>query len=445
MSLLVTNGRVFTLGAANELIPDGAVYIEGDTIAEVGTTAELLARHPHAERLNVGGKVVLPGMPCGHTHFYGVFSRGMAIPGAPATNFVEILEKLWWNLDMALLWEDVKYSALICLVDAVKHGCTTLIDHHASPNAIDGSLDVIAEAVKEAGLRASLCYEVTDRNGMDGAAAGIAENVRWLKRCRAEKDPQLAGSFGLHAALTLSDETLDNSVAAAQGLDTGFHIHVAEDQADQDHSLRKYNMRVVERLHNHGILGPRSIAVHCVHLDAYEKDILRETRTHVTHQPRSNMNNAVGLPDVTGMLASGIPVALGNDGFSNFMVDEMKATYLAHKHNTRDPRTMPGDVVLAMQYANNADLARVFFPKPLGEITPGAFADLVVWDYDPPTPLSPGNLPWHILFGVDAAVVTHTIASGKVLMKDRQLTTLDEAAIMAHARELAVQVWKRVG
>ncbi len=257
MSLLVTNGRVFTLGAANELIPDGAVYIEGDTIAEVGTTAELLARHPHAERLNVGGKVVLPGMPCGHTHFYGVFSRGMAIPGAPATNFVEILEKLWWNLDMALLWEDVKYSALICLVDAVKHGCTTLIDHHASPNAIDGSLDVIAEAVKEAGLRASLCYEVTDRNGMDGAAAGIAENVRWLKRCRAEKDPQLAGSFGLHAALTLSDETLDNSVAAAQGLDTGFHIHVAEDQADQDHSLRKYNMRVVERLHNHGILGPQ--------------------------------------------------------------------------------------------------------------------------------------------------------------------------------------------
>jgi cytosine/adenosine deaminase-related metal-dependent hydrolase len=157
------------------------------------------------------------------------------------------------------------------------------------------------------------------------------------------------------------------------------------------------------------------------------------------------MNNAVGLPDVTGMLARGIPVALGNDGFSNFMVDEMKAAYLAHKHNTADPRTMGGDVVFRMAYPNNANLARQFFPKPVGEIAPGAFADITIWDYRPPTPLTTGNLPWHILFGVDAAVVTHTIASGKVLMKDRQLTGLDEAAIMGRARELAVQIWKRVG
>lgn len=445
MSLLITNGQVFTLGGANDFIPDGAVYIEGDTIAEVGKSAELAARHPHAERLDVGGKLVLPGMLCGHTHFYGALSRGMAIPGAPATNFVEILQKLWWKLDLALLDEDVRYSALIFLVDAIKHGCTTMIDHHASPNAIDGSLDVIAEAVKEAGLRASLCYEVTDRNGLDGAAAGIRENVRWLKRCRRERDPQLAGSFGLHAALTLSNETLEKSAAAVAGLDTGFHIHVAEGIADQEDSLQKYNQRVVERLRDFGILGPKTIAVHCVHLDAYEKGILAETRTHVTHQPRSNMNNAVGLPDVTGMLARGIPVSLGNDGFSMFMVDEMKAAYLAHKHNSHDPRTLPGDVVLQMQYPNNADLARVFFPKPVGEIAPGAYADLVVWDYQPPTPLTPGNLPWHILFGVDAAVITHTIASGKVLLKDRQLTMLDEEAIMARARELAVQVWKRVG
>jgi len=335
--LLITNGQVFTLGKANAQLPNGAIYCEGDTIVEVGETAVLSAKYAGAERLDAAGKVVLPGMLCGHTHFYGLFSRGMAIPGAPATNFTEILERLWWKLDLALLDEDVRYSALVCLVDAVKHGCTTLIDHHASPSAIDGSLDIIADAVKQAGVRASLCYEVTDRNGMDGARAGIAENVRWLKRCRAEKDPQLAGSFGFHAALTLSDKTLEDSAAAVQGLDTGFHIHVAEGVADQEESLRKYNLRVVERLQRFGILGPKTIAVHCVHLDAFEKDILRETETLVTHQPRSNMNNAVGLPDVTGMLARGIPVALGNDGFSNFMVDEMKATYLAHKHNSARP------------------------------------------------------------------------------------------------------------
>jgi putative selenium metabolism protein SsnA len=444
-SLLITHGNTFTLGQRNEQIPDGAIYVEGDTIVEVGSTASLNAKYPGAARLDAGGKIVLPASICGHTHFYGAFARGMAIPGAPATNFMEILERLWWKLDRALLWDDVRASAQICLVDAIRHGCTTLIDHHASPNVIDGSLDIIADAVKETGLRASLCYEVTDRNGMDGARAGIAENVRFIKRCRQERDPQLGASFGLHAALTVSDETLEASRDAVEGLGAGFHIHVAEDKADEDESLRKYGLRVVERLQKFDILGPRSIAVHCVHLDDYEKAILRETRTWVTHQPRSNMNNAVGLPDVAGMLKRGIPVALGNDGFSNNMFEEMKTCYLAHKHNQRNPQAMPGGDVWQMAYDNNAALARVFFPKPIGELSAGAFADIIFLDYAPPTPMSTGNLPWHVLFGVDGAHITHTIASGKVLMKDRQLTTLDEAAIMAKARELAVGVWKRVG
>ena len=444
-AILITHGQVFTLGHRNELIADGAIYIAGDTIADVGPSAALAARYPMAERLDAGGKLVLPASICGHTHFYGAFARGMAIPGQPATNFVEILERLWWKLDRALLWDDVRFSALACLVDAIRHGTTTLIDHHASPNAIDGSLDVIADAVKEVGLRASLCYEVTDRNGTDGAKAGIAENVRFLKRCRREQDPQLGASFGLHAALTLSDETLEACVAAATGLDTGYHIHVAEGIADQEESLRKYNRRVVDRLNAFGILGPKTIAVHCVHLDAYEKDMLRETGTLVTHQPRSNMNNAVGLPDVAGLLKRGIPVALGNDGFSNCMFDEMKAAYLAHKANDHNPQAMPGDAVMRMAYPNNANLCRRFFGKPVGELCPGAFADIVFLDYAPPTPLMPGNLPWHLIFGVDGAHVTHTIAGGKVLMKDRHLTTLDEGAIMARARELAQQVWKRVG
>jgi putative selenium metabolism protein SsnA len=443
-SLLLTHGQVYTLGQANEFLADGAVYSEDDTIVAVGPTAELAARYPESERLDVGGKLVLPASVCGHTHFYGAFARGMAIPGTPAANFVEILEKLWWRLDRALLADDIRYSALIFLVDAVRHGCTTLIDHHASPNCIDGSLDIIAETITQSGLRASLCYETTDRNGPEGAKAGIRENVRWIERCRRDGDPQLGASFGLHAALTLSDETLRECVEAAQGLETGFHIHVAEGIADQTESLRKYGMRVVPRLQKLGILGPRSIAVHCVHLEPFEKDILAETGTLVTHQPRSNMNNAVGLPDVTGMLQRGVTVALGNDGFSMNMFDEMKTAYLAHKLVKGDPQAMPGDMVMAMAYPNNNVVASHFFPKPVAELTPGAFADIVCLDYDPPTPLSTGNLPWHIIFGVDGAHVVHTIAGGKVLMKDRQLLTLDEEAIMAKARDLAVGVWNRL-
>jgi cytosine/adenosine deaminase-related metal-dependent hydrolase len=468
--LLITHGQVFTLGQKNALIPDGAIFIEGDTIVEVGPTPTLTARHRDAETLDAGGKIVLPGSICGHTHFYGLFARGMAIPGDPATNFVEILERLWWKLDRALLWEDVRDCALVCLVDAIRHGTTTLVDHHASPSAIEGSLDAIAEAVKQAGLRASLCYEVTDRNGSAGARAGIAENVRFIRRCQTERDPQLAASFGLHASLTLSDETLeactdamaalisskparrggyddeedDWGKAKKSGPGAGYHIHVAEDQADQEDSLRKYGKRVVERLRSFGILGPDTIAVHCVHLDAYEKDMLRETGTLVTHQPRSNMNNAVGLPDVTGMLARGIPVALGNDGFSNNMFSEMKAAYLGHRQASGDPQKLPGDAVMRMAYDNNARLASRFFPRPLGELAAGAFADIILLDYRSPTPLTPGNLPWHLIFGVDGAHITHTIAGGKVLMRDRQLTTLDEEAIMARARERAAAVWKRI-
>ncbi len=441
-SLLITHGRVFTLGAANALLDDGAICVEGDTIKEVGATADLSARYPDAPRLDARGQIVLPGSLCGHTHFYGAFARGMAVPGAPATNFVEILERLWWRLDCALGEEDVHYSALVLLVDAIRHGCTTLIDHHASPNAIDGSLDVIADAVKEAGVRASLCYEVTDRNGAAGASAGIRENVRFGERCRREQDPQLGASFGLHAALTLSDDTLAACAAAGAGL--GFHVHVAEGVADEEESLQKHGVRVVPRLQRFGILGPKTIAGHCVHLDEAEKDLLAASGTLVAHQPRSNMNNAVGLPDVAGLLARGIPVALGNDGFTNNMFEEMKAAYLAHKLSTGNPQAMPGDAVMQMAYPNNALVASRFFPRPVGEIGPGAFADIIFLDYKPFTPLTPGNLPWQIIFGVDGAHVTTTIASGKVLMQDRRLLGLDEEAIAARAQELVQRVWERV-
>jgi putative selenium metabolism protein SsnA len=333
---------------------------------------------------------------------------------------------------------------LVCLVDAIKHGTTTLIDHHASPNAIDGSLDAIANAVQEAGLRASLCYEVTDRDGPERARAGIAENVRFAKSLLANPQPLIASSFGLHASLTLSAETLAHCVAAAEGLDTGFHIHAAEGISDEEDSLRKSGKRVVERLDEAGILGPKSILVHCVHVDAWEMEILRDTSTWVTHQPRSNMNNAVGVAPVEMMLRGGIPVAMGNDGFSNNMWAEWKAAYLVHKLWHGDPRRANGYDIVKMAVTNNAALSRVFWPQAaLGEISPGAYADLILVNYHPFTALTAGNLPWHILFGFEASAVTSTMVGGKWLMRARELLTLDEAAIAARARELSAQTWER--
>jgi putative selenium metabolism protein SsnA len=337
--MLITHGTLVTMSVPNEVFADGALYVEDGRIADLGPSADLEARYPKAERLDAEGKLVLPGLICAHTHFYGAFARGMGLPGEPAANFPEILEKLWWRLDKALWPEDVRYSALVSLVDAIRHGTTTLIDHHASQGSIPGSLDEIATAVEQAGVRACLCYEVTDRDGDEAARDGIQENVRFIRLAQArqrKRDMRLAGTFGLHASLTLSDKTLNRCIDSAEPLGTGFHIHVAEDKADVSDSLRRSGLRVVERLKKRGVLAPSTIAAHCVHVDRIETELLLDTGTMVVHNPRSNMNNAVGTADLPWMLHIGIPVGLGNDGFSNNMFTEMAAAYLVHKQAKGD-------------------------------------------------------------------------------------------------------------
>lgn len=441
MALLITNARLVTWEEPNRIIENGALLIEGERIAATGAASELEAQYPDAERLDARGQLAMPGSICAHTHFYGAYSRGLAIPGPAPEDFPAILRQLWWPLDKALDERSVRYSALVCLVDAIKHGTTTLIDHHASPNFIDGSLDVIADAVDEAGLRAVLCYEVTDRDGAEKARAGIDENVRFIRA--ASERTRVCGTFGLHASLTLSDETLEACAAAAEGLDTGFHIHVAEHEADEDDSLHKSGQRIVPRLERFGILGPKTIVAHAVHTDEAERAILYETGTWVSHQPRSNMNNGVGAAPIDRMRDEGIKLALGNDGFSNNMWAEWKAAYLLHKVANRDPRRAPGDFIAQMATQANARLAEVFFAgETIGRLVPGAVADVILVDYHPFTPLAEGNLPWHILFGFEASMVTTTIAAGRVLMRDRALLTLDEAAIAAEARAYAPTVWE---
>lgn len=441
--MLITNGKIITWEAENRILEDQAIYIDGVEIREIGPQADLVARYPDEEVLDAGGQYVMPGNICAHTHFYGAYARGMAIPGTPPKDFPEILNRLWWPLDMALDEDAVRYSALVMLVDAIKHGTTTLIDHHASPNFIDGSLDVIAEAVDQSGLRAVLCYEVTDRNGADGAKAGIRENVRFLESDWVKKNSRLAGMFGLHAALSIGDDTMEACRDAVPN-GAGFHIHVAEHEADEYDSMQKYGMRVVDRLQRFGILGPDSIVAHAIHIDAREAKILAETETWVTHQARSNMNNGVGAAQVESLLRLGVPVCLGTDGFSSTMWDEWKTAYLLHKVVSRDPRRMNGMDIVQMGIYNNADLAGKFFPDAtLGVLEAGAHADLIFVDYHPHTPLTAGNLPWQIIFGFNESMVTTTIAAGKILYKDGELLTLDEAAIAAEARALAPSVWDR--
>src|SRR6266571_3528598 len=452
---LIGNGTIVTLGTQNQLIEHGAVLVRNDRIAAIDSVTALRQQYPDAEYVDANGGLIMPGFLCTHTHFYGAFARGMAIPGEPPRNFPEILERLWWRLDKLLTLEDTRASVEIFLADAVRHGTTCVVDHHASPNAVDGSLDVIADAVERAGMRACLAYEVSDRDGPAVIEAGIRENERFIRALQAERRQQaaagmIAASYGLHASFTLSPATLERCAAGGADAGVGFHIHVAEDISDENDSISQYAMRVADRLAANHILGPHSIAAHCVHVNSGEIGHLAETHTHSVHNPRSNMNNAVGRSPVEEMVRAGVNVGLGNDGFSMNMMQEMKAAYLLHKLALADPRVMPGDLVLNMAFQHNAHIMnavfRPFAPTfpPVGELSVGAAADIVLLDYLPPTPMSSGNFPWHLIFGMDAHHVNSTMVAGRWLMRNRQLLTIDEARIHARARELAEALWKRM-
>jgi putative selenium metabolism protein SsnA len=437
--MIIKNGKLITWETENQILEGAELLIQDGKIKEIGPG--LTEAHPEEEVVDARGQYVMPGNICAHTHFYGAFARGMGIPGDAAKDFPEILKKLWWPLDMALDEEGVRYSALVFAVDAIKNGTTTLFDHHASPNYIDGSLDVIGDVVLDAGLRGVLCYEVTDRNGPEGAKKGIQENARFIKK--AAGIDRLGAAFGLHASLTLNDDTLE---ACRNAIDdnAGFHVHVGEHQSDEYDSLKRGGLRVVDRLKKFGILGPRTIVAHGVHIDQAEAVQLAETETWLTHQPRSNMNNAVGVAEIEHFLRLGIKVGIGTDGFYHAMWEEWKLAYFLHKIHRLDPRKMSAMDIVQMGVYNNAALANLYLPDTtVGIIQPGAAADLIFVDFHPFTPLSAGNLPWQIIFGIQESMITSTMVAGKFLMKDKELLTLDEEKIAAEARKIAPEIWKR--
>jgi putative selenium metabolism protein SsnA len=439
VSLAIENGLTVTMNEERRIFKRGCVVIEDGKIVGVGKAGEI--KHRADEVIDASGKVVMPGFICAHHHLYSTFARGMAIPGEPAKNFVEILEKLWWKLDNALTREDIYYSSLVPLIECVRNGTTTIIDHHESQSFQRGSLDEIARAVEEVGIRACLCLGTSDRYGR--GQEGLEENERFLSRLKSKPSELLRGMVGLHAAFTINDDTLDRSVQLAKEFGVGIHIHCAEDKADQDENLKKHNMRVIERLNSHGALGEKSIAVHCVHIDEKEMDILKTTGTNVVHNPESNMNNAVGCADVLGMMGKGIEVGLGTDGMSSDMLSQMRCAYLLHRHVKGDPRVAFLEAP-TMLLNNNPKIVRRVTGWRVGEIAEGALADIVLIDYLPPTILDKDNFLGHLIFGLVDATVDTTICGGKILMRGKKLVGLDEKSITEKSTELASDLWKRL-
>ena len=427
--MLIKNIRTFTLAPAE--LKKTRLRITGSEIAAEGPS---LVPLKNEKVVDLEGKLVLPGFVNAHTHLYSSLSRGMPMPATAPANFTEILEKIWWKLDVSLDEETIYYSALVGAIDAIQCGTTTLLDHHASPSSIKGSLDLIKKALEQVGVRGVLCYEVTDRGGKKKRDEGLEENERFIKGNKT--DEYFRGYVGAHAAFTLSDESLHLCGEMAAKHNTGVHIHVSEDACEVKDANEKYNSTVFDRLTPHKILTRGSILAHCVHLTSSEFKTSKEKECWLVHNPRSNMNNRVGYAKVH---LFGKKLALGTDGFPADMLEEAKFAF----HKKRDSR-LDENINYGNLISGGQKLVSDIFGKRFGTFDKGAAADLVVMNYREPTPMEKDNLLGHYLFGMQSSMVESVMVGGKWVMKNRKIPGIDEKKVFAKSRQLARKLWARM-
>ena len=437
-SLLITNACLVTLDDENRVVNGGSVYIEDSNIVDVGDIDE--SNLAPDRTIDAAGRLVMPGLIIAHHHLYSTFARGFTPPGPAARNFDENLRFLWWKLDAALDSDDVYYSALLALMDAARNGCTTVIDHHASPACCDGSLDWVERAFTDVGLSGCLCYEVSDRNR---PGEGIGENERYLRKCRESGNPQMTGLFGMHASMTLSDETLERCAAIGNELDAGFHVHAAEDMIDVETTRERHGKRVLDRFHEHGITGSKTIFVHGTHLEADELELLHDTDSMLVSNPESNMNNGLPVPPVLDMLERGVLVGVGTDGMSSHAMSQARAMYMHQRTLHRDP-TIAFVEACDVLLKNNRDICNRLFAERRGALAVGQLADVVVFDYIPFTPLKAETFYGHLLFGIAFSRAHTTIARGDIIVDAGIIPRLDEQGVRAHCVERAGNIWSRI-
>jgi putative selenium metabolism protein SsnA len=440
--ILIGNGKIITRDSAQPLIENGAVLVEGNRILKVGKKVDLMKEHPEAEFIDARNGLIMPGLINTHNHIYSAMARGLAIEGYNPKGFLDILDGLWWNIDRHLTLEQTRQSAIATYIDCIRNGVTTVFDHHASYGSIEGSLFTIAEAAKNLGVRTCLCYEVSDRDGKDKMKAAVRENADFIKYTKGLTDDMAKAMMGIHASFTISDETFSH-IRENTPSDIGYHIHVAEGIEDLYDSLNKYGKRVVNRLMDQGILGPKTVAGHCVYVNTQEMELLRQTDTVVVHNPESNMGNACGCPPTIEIFRRGILTGLGTDGYTNDMFESYKVGNLLHKHSLCDAAAAWTEIP-SMLFENNARIANRYFETPLGVIREGAAADIIVAEYNPLTPINGDNINSHMLFGLNGSKVVTTMINGVVLMKDRELLYIDEAKAMADSRQQAELLGKSI-
>ena len=436
--LIVGNGRLITGNSDLPFLENGAVAAEGNEIIKTGSLEEIKQAYPQAEFIDAKGGIIMPALINTHEHIYSSFARGLSINGYAPKGFLDILDGMWWTIDRHLTLEQTHLSAMAAYLDSIKNGVTTVFDHHASFGHITGSLSAIEEAAKKMGVRTCLCYEISDRDGMEKSRESVMENVNFISHSLKDETDMIAGMMGMHASFTISDETMD-FVREVRPEGVGYHIHVAEGIEDLHQCLKAHGKRIVDRLYDFDILGPKTLLAHCIYINSHEMELIRETGTMVVHNPESNMGNACGCPPTMELVHRGILTGLGTDGYTHDMFESWKVANILHKHHLCDPNAAWSEIP-KMLFEGNPAIANRYFKKPLGILKEGASADIIVLDYDPLTPMHAGNVNGHLLFGVNGNRVITTICAGKVLMKDREVLVCDEQKLMADCRQAAQEL-----
>lgn len=373
--------------------------------------------------IECNGKLVTKSFANAHHHIYSTLARGMPPPENKPENFYEILKYVWWNLDKKLDLDMIEASALFAAMASLKAGVTFVIDHHSSPFAIDGSLETIAGAFEFVGLSHLLCYEISDRDGMQKGLEGFSETEQYLKIQQ--------GLVGLHASFTVSDHTLRRSASLVEKFNSGIHVHVAEDKYDQNHCLINYKKRVVERLNDFGFLNSsKTILAHCLYLNRIEKNLIENSNAWVVQNTESNLNNNVGFFKAKGL---GKRIMLGTDGMHSDMLRSAKYSYFVG------------------QRFDNIDLSEIYrrFRNVHNYLQLNNFSgdgdnNLVIFDYDFPTEINQENFLAHFIFGIESHHVEHVISNGELVVKNRRLVNMKEEDILMFAREMANKLWSKL-
>lgn len=439
---ILSGPAIFANDKSIGMVDSGGVLVSNGLIASVGNIDDIKKENPDTQEIKLGAGLLTPGLVNLHHHLYSTFARGWSPPGSPPKNFKQILEKVWWPLDEALRLDDIYYSALVGLGESLLSGVTSVIDHHSSQNQVHGSLESIERAFAEVGIRGSICFELSDRAGAEMFEAGLAETINALEKYQANSNNDIITPMvGLHASMTLSDRSLEKIAKASASYSPGYHFHLAEDKSDQIDAKEKYNMRAAERFHRFGLLNDKSLAIHGIHLDKNEIDILGSSGTNLVLCPRSNQNNAVGFPEWWNY--DNVSIGLGTDGIGPDMIQEVKFGLYASRGVKKDPDF--GFMLMGEMLLNkNPEIFENITGTKIGKLAPGYKADMIFWRYNSPTPLTAENIWGHYLYGLCKLKPDTVWVDGKRAVENGKIVSIDFDTVLSESRKLAASLWERI-